>query len=313
VFDRLVTEQGSVLWIHPGCFLPKGASAGAVARKIIRKVPFCALRAQNKRILSPPGLRVCLLVSDVSARSTSKGLPIEAQPDSTTCGPTCLHAVYRHFGLELPLGQIIDEIQRLDHGGTLDVFLANHALVQGFRATIHTYNLTVFDPTWFDAPRTDLSRVLIRQRDAKNRESLTIATNGYLEFLQRGGAIEFFDLSRRLLRELLQAGHPILTGLSATYLYRSAREYGPDDEDDDIRGEPVGHFVLLTAFEEATDSVLISDPMHDNPRGKQNYRVHVDRLIGSILLGALTFDANLLIIEPGDAMLKRRGAEQCAS
>jgi len=249
----------------------------------------------------------------VPALPTPLCLPIEAQPDTTTCGPTCLHAVYRHFGEDLPLARIIDEIQRLDHGGTLDVFLANHALSRGFRATIHTYNLTVFDPTWFSGPRADLTDVLTRQRDAKNRQALTIATNGYLEFLGRGGRIEFVDLSRQLLRDLLQAGHPILTGLSATYLYRSAREYGPDDEDDDIRGEPVGHFVLLTAFEEASNSVLISDPMQDNPRGKQNYRVHADRLIGSILLGALAFDANLLVIEPSAPHSEWNGEESCDS
>ncbi len=250
---------------------------------------------------------------EVCAEPRFSTLPIEAQPDTTTCGPTCLHAVYRHHGLDLPLEQIIDETQRLDHGGTLDVFLANHALSLGFRVTIHTYNLTVFDPTWFGARPVDLSDVIRRQRDAKNREALTTASNGYLEFLDRGGSIEFVDLSRALLRDLLRAGHPILTGLSATYLYRSAREYGPDDDDDDIRGEPVGHFVLLTAFEEASDSVLISDPMQDNPRGKQNYRVHVDRLVGAILLGALTYDANLLQIEPSDQTRSTEGANQCAS
>lgn len=235
---------------------------------------------------------------DVPLNPSFVSLPIEAQPDTTTCGPTCLHALYRHHGWGLPLDQIIGEIQRLDHGGTLDVFLANHALAQGFQATIYTYNLEVFDPTWFNGGRVDLVCALKRQRDFKARPALSVATDGYLEFLERGGVLKFIDLSRQLLRDLLSLGHPILTGLSATYLYRCAREFGPEDADDDIRGEPVGHFVLLTAYEDSTDSVLISDPMHDNPRGKQNYRVHVDRLIGAILLGALTYDANLLRIEP---------------
>jgi hypothetical protein len=29
------------------------------------------------------------------------------QPDDTTCGPTCLHAVYRYRGHEIPLDQVI--------------------------------------------------------------------------------------------------------------------------------------------------------------------------------------------------------------
>ena len=225
-------------------------------------------------------------------------IPIEPQPDSTTCGPTCLHAIYRHFGLDIPLQQIIEEIERLDHGGTLDVFLANHALARGFKARIYTYNLEVFDPTWFAKRRVDLAAKLAAQARCKPREKLRQATVGYLEYLAAGGEIRFADLNRSLLRRLLRQGDPILTGLSATYLFRSAREWGPDDEDDDIRGEPVGHFVLLTGYDRKSREVLIADPMHPNPQGSQNYRIHIDRVIGAILLGALTYDANLLVMYP---------------
>ena len=225
-------------------------------------------------------------------------IPIEPQPDTTTCGPTCLHALYRHFGRDVPLDQIIKEIERLDHGGTLDVFLANHALARGFEATIYTYNLEVFDPVWFADRGTDLADKLNAQARVKRREKLRIATAGYLDYLAAGGEIRFADLNRALLRRLLKRGDPVLTGLSATYLFRSSREWGPDDEDDDIRGEPVGHFVLLTRYDPQTREILIADPMHPNPQGSQNYRIHIDRVIGAILLGALTYDANLLVIRP---------------
>lgn len=226
---------------------------------------------------------------------------IDPQPDTTTCGPTCLHALYRHFGREMALDQMIDEIQRLDHGGTLDVFLANHALARGFSATAYTYNLKVFDPTWFTDRKTDLAAKLRDQVRAKRRPKLQIATDGYLDYLAAGGEIRYADLNRALLRRLLRKGNPVLTGLSATYLYRSAREWGPDDIDDDIRGEPVGHFVLLAGYDRASREVLVADPMHDNPQGSQNYRVHIDRVIGAILLGALTYDANLLVLKPCDS------------
>lgn len=223
---------------------------------------------------------------------------IEAQPDTTTCGPTCLHAVYCHFGDDIGLQQVIDEIQRLDHGGTLDVFLANHALARGYRAVIHTWNLEVFDPTWFAKPRVDLAERLRRQADFKQREKLQIATAGYLEYLAAGGRIRFDDLNRALLRRLLSEGHPVLTGLSATYLHRGAREWGPDDADDDIRGEPVGHFVVLSGYRRETREIIVADPTTPNPQGSQVYSAHIDRVIGAILLGALTYDANLLVIRP---------------
>lgn len=224
---------------------------------------------------------------------------IEAQPDTTTCGPTCLHALYRHFGDEVDLAAVIRTIHRLDHGGTLDVFLANHALRRGYSAEIWTYNLQVFDPSWF-AGKVDLAAKLEAQRQAKADRRLAVASRGYLEFLKLGGRIRFGDLTRSLVRRLLADGQPVLTGLSATYLYRSMREWGPDDEDDDIRGLPVGHFVLLTGYDRKTRQVEIADPMGDNPLGAQNYRIHVDRVIGAILLGAMTYDANLVVLRPGD-------------
>ncbi len=223
---------------------------------------------------------------------------IEPQPDTTTCGPTCLHAVYRHFGHEIALETVIEEIHRLDHGGTLDVFLANHALGKGFKATIHTYNLDVFDPSWFARPGIDLAERLRAQMEVKQDSRLAIASEGYLEFLRLGGRIVFEDLSRSLLRRLLRNRQPVLTGLSATYLYRAMREWGPDDQDDDIRGHPVGHFVLLTGYERETRTVLVADPMAGNPLGSQTYSVAIDRVIGAILLGVLTYDANLLVIRP---------------
>jgi len=42
-----------------------------------------------------------------------------------------------------------------------------------------------------------------------------------------------------LLRRFLNRGTPVITGLSATYLYRAPREVAETNVDDDIRGEPV--------------------------------------------------------------------------
>lgn len=45
--------------------------------------------------------------------------------------------------------------------------------------------------------------------------------------------------------------------------------------------------------------VVVADPHPTNPLFKDNYyKVSVNRLINSIMLGVLTYDANLLIIEP---------------
>ena len=221
------------------------------------------------------------------------------QPNESSCGPTCLHAVYRYYGDELPLAQVIDETHELKGGGTLDVFLACHAMRRGYRATIYTYNLQVFDPTWFIDDRYDLTQRLEAQRQAKEDEKLHIATDGYLEFLSLGGTLRFEDLTSTLIRRYLRRGIPILTGLSATFLYRSAREYGPTCDYDDIRGIPTGHFVVLCGYSKETREVRIADPLQNNPVAPgQFYQTSISRAMGAILLGIVTYDANLLIIEP---------------
>jgi hypothetical protein len=107
------------------------------------------------------------------------------------------------------------------------------------------------------------------------------------------------DLTPGILRKYLTRGIPILTALSSTYLYRSPREYGPHDDFDDIRGEASGHFVLLCGYDRKKRAVLVADPLLPNPVAPTNrYAVKIERLITSILLGVLTYDGNLLIVEP---------------
>jgi hypothetical protein len=228
-------------------------------------------------------------------------LEILPQPDDQTCGVTCLHAVYGYYGLEIQLPQLIDDVEHLETGGTLGVLLGCDALKRGFEATIYTYNLQVFDPTWFNRRGVNVQERLMRQATFKDDPRLTTATRGYIEFLDLGGRIRYEDLNANLLRRLLKKGKPILTGLSATHLYGTAREFGPRDEYDDIRGVPSGHFVVVVGYQPRGRHAVVADPWRQNPiTGEdQRYSVGVDRLIASILLGIVTFDANLLVIEPG--------------
>ena len=219
------------------------------------------------------------------------------QPDETTCGPTCLHAVYRYWDDDEPLAKIIARTGRLEHGGTFAVFLACDALRKGYRATIYTYNLNVFDPSWFSRGDVNIADRLRRQREEKMDYRLQHATTGYLEFLALGGRLRLHDLSRGLIRGLLRRGLPIITGLSSTYLYRVPREYGPDDAPDDVRGLPAGHFVVIAGYHSQRRRVLVVDPYQANPYASNHeYWLSLDRVVGAVHLGIVTHDANLLII-----------------
>lgn len=224
---------------------------------------------------------------------------INAQPDDVTCGPTCLHAIYQYYSDPVELKEVIKEVKSLKDGGTLGVMLANHALMRGYKVHLYTYNLNVFDPSWFKFSTKKIITSLKQQMRYKfKRKKLLVASRAYIKFLESGGKIFQSELNADLIKKYLKQSKPILTGLSATYLYGTKREIPSSNKFDSIRGEPVGHFVIINGYDELTNTVSLADPMNLNPLKSQYYRVNVDRLINSIMLGIVTYDANLLIIEP---------------
>lgn len=238
-------------------------------------------------------------------------LPINIlpQPNDETCGPTCLHAVYQYWNDHISLPDVIDSANSLNLAGagrgTMAVMLGVHALQRGYNATLYTFNLQVFDPTWFDENHSAAPELLIEKLTAQakakavNDPRFKVASDSYLEFLKLGGCVYYRDLTTRLISQFIKDGLPVLTGLSATYLYQCSREYGDNDDYDDIRGEPSGHFVVIHGYDAAKRCVTIADPLADNPGYEsQQYTVSMARLVPAIMLGILTYDANLLVIEP---------------
>ncbi|HEX9730036.1 MAG TPA: hypothetical protein VGA37_16175 [Gemmatimonadales bacterium] len=222
------------------------------------------------------------------------------QPTDSACGPSCLHAVYHYYGDPITLDEVMEEVEPLSGGGTLAVLLGCHALRRGYHATIYTYNLHLFDPTWFNRPDVDLAERLRLQAAARPDPKVQAATKAYLEFMALGGRIKFEELTPELIRGYLQRRRPVLTGLSATYLYGSARETGATRlVEDDIAGTPTGHFVVIYGYDPDKGEIQVADPLGDNPRyGAHHYAVNVHRLLSAILLGIVSFDANLLVLEP---------------
>lgn len=224
---------------------------------------------------------------------------IQPQINETTCGPTCLYTLYKYFGDDIAIEDVIGEVEMLWHGGTLGSMLANHALQRGYDAIIYTYNLTVFDPSWFGRESFFIKNKLSQQLEYKSSESLKATSEAYMSFLELGGKLLYEDLSQNLLKRYLNQAIPLICGLSATCLYRSMREYGPNMDYDDLRGVPMGHFVVLYGYDESTRTVLVADPIIDHPAGEGNvYKVGIDRVINAILLGIVTDDANLIVITP---------------
>jgi hypothetical protein len=225
------------------------------------------------------------------------------QPDDVTCGPTCLRKVYDFYGFRVDMDDVVDSIERNEDGGTLAVFLGMAALRRGFRARIYSYDLQIFDPTWTALGMKQLIEK-VRARfpyldDAKRRRTAV----AYVRFLEMGGELAFEDLTPALLKRIIDEGHPVLAGLSATYLYGYSRErwdpQGGRLVADDIAGEPTGHFVVISGYDQWGRRLTVLDPSEHAPAGDEGrITVGAERLINAIMLGDVTYDAVLLELWP---------------
>ena len=228
-------------------------------------------------------------------------LKLQSQPNDTSCGPTCLQSIYHFYKDPVSLDLLIKEVPELENGGTLGVQLGFHALQRGYHARLWTFNLRIFDPTWFHhgMPKSGLEDKLAYQVMHRPDEKRRTAAASYLAYLQQGGDIRFGVLNGQLIRDLLRGQFPLIVGLSSTFLYGACREMPDTNEDDDLRGDPCGHFVVLCGYDRESRLVKVADPYLDNPLSQDGYYfVKLDRLINAILLGVLTYDGNLLLIYP---------------
>ncbi|MBN1489459.1 MAG: hypothetical protein JXA69_06025 [Phycisphaerae bacterium] len=237
---------------------------------------------------------------------------ITPQPTETTCGLACLHALYQHYGDPVPLDRMLAEVSGLPDGGTLAVLLALHALQRGYRTTIYTCDLVMFDPTWFGPGAPPIQERLRAQVDAKDDPRLRDTTQAYLDYLGRGGQVCMEDITAELMAGILAQHVPIIVGLSATWLYRCMRERPADCEPDDTHGSPTGHFVVVHGVDLRARTARVADPYRHapNPAGSHSYVVGLDRLISAMMLGIVTSDAKMLLVAPATS---GKGEPACRS
>lgn len=229
------------------------------------------------------------------------------QPNYVTCGPTSLHAIYQYYDDPMTLNQVIQETGFLNTGGTLAVILGCHALSHGYEAVLHSNNLFVLDPSWFRGKNISLIEKLEQQLLQKKEEKILYTTEAYLSFLKLGGRICFSPIDRPLINTYLEKKIPILTGVNATYFYQTMRDHTVSDDlglYDEWIGEPSGHFLVIHGFQEEQDELTIADPFTPHPLScEHHYTVSFSHWLHAHLLGATSYDAELLAIWPKNATL----------
>lgn len=232
-------------------------------------------------------------------------IKINSQPNDETCGATCLHAIYNYYGLDITLEEVISGLRKSLSGGTLATLVGIHALEHGFNATVYTNNFYVVDPSWFDKNGESdgklISKKLKEQLKYKKDKHIVSVTQACLEYFKLGGKMCFKTLDSELLDSFFKRNIPIMTGLSATYLYNCPREVYEKGVSrfDDVRGTVCGHFVILCGYGVEQKQVVIADPHRENPLAHNNYYfVDIHRVINAIMLGVISSDGTLVIIEP---------------
>ena len=243
-----------------------------------------------------------------SRRSNALNVERFLQPDEVTCGPTCLRKVYSFYGLPDTQDEIISALERNEDGGTLAVYLGVVALDRGLRARIYSYDLRIFDPTWYSLDSAGLREKILARFPYLIDEKRRRAAKAYVQFLEMGGELAFDELRHSLLKSIIDRGHPVLAGLSATHLYHASRErwdaLAHKHVDDDVAGEPTGHFVVISGYDNWGRRVTVVDPFEHAPVNHDGLiQVDSDRLINAILLGDVTYDAVLLEVWPNDQSL----------
>jgi hypothetical protein len=234
-------------------------------------------------------------------------LTIAAQPDGVSCGPSSLHALYHYFGDTITLAQTIGEVSYLETGGTLGVLLGCHALERGYRATLHSVNIQVLDPTWVSGSRENLAAKLRLQEQRNNDPKIKMTSAAYGRFLEGGGELIFGEVSFGTLSSYFDAKLPVLSGLSATYLYKNMRDYTGEKQQviyDEWRGAPSGHFVVLRGCNKKKREVHVADPYTPQPLSVDRYySLSFSHWLHAHLLGIITYDAELLVIQKRDTRL----------
>ena len=134
------------------------------------------------------------------------GFVVEQQPDDVTCGPACLHGLYRHYGDDVPLAARHRGHPHARHGRHArrvprEPRAASAATTRRSSPTTSTCSI----PPGSRCRTTRSATRLASQAKVKPWRRLQAATRGYDEFLRSGGKLELRDLEPSLLRRYLRA------------------------------------------------------------------------------------------------------------
>ena len=114
-----------------------------------------------------------------------------SQPDYTSCGPTSLLAIYNFYGDRVTSEELLKTIPQFEEGGgVFGVMLGIDALKRGYKVLLYSFNLNIFDPTWFELPMNDIKNKLKQMLELRKMEPKRYnAVKSAVEFIELGGEL----------------------------------------------------------------------------------------------------------------------------
>jgi len=181
--------------------------------------------------------------------------------------------------------------------GTSLGHIASYFIRQGFATTIHTTDLQIFDRTWGNLSNIEIIGKLKERKKYISHPSyeqpeFDVILDGYLQFLNIGGQINFPIITNNYIYELLSRG-PIFAVVNYQFLNSSPKttfniESG-EIMDADLAGNTGTHSIVISGFHE--EKYIITDPDYKYGGIRE---IDQDHLLGSIYLAETDYD-NLLI------------------
>lgn len=225
------------------------------------------------------------------------------QQEEADCVQACAAQILSHFGTKKSVSEIKAEVPVFvdSHGtklGTSIGHVAVYFLSLGFEVTLHTSDVVLFDTTWKQLSKQELvARLQDRAANLTHaiygRDAIQAITDGFVQFLQRGGMLVQAVVDEKYLVQLLTEG-PVYAVVNYQFLYDKPkyRFVGDTLEDDPVRGDPSTHAVLITGYKNGLFCLL--DPNAEFQVAEQ--WVAASKLIASYYLADVNLDPILITL-----------------
>jgi len=238
---------------------------------------------------------------------TSIEYDIKATKQKTSeCMQTAATQLLTFFDPTVQLDDVINAVPLyIENGekiGTSPGHLAAYFAQQGYKTTVYTFDVELFDCSWNDlTPAEVITQIKKRAEYIPSNSWLAaykhVLIDGWELFVKSGGNFALPILSVELLYNLL-ANDPYLLMLNSTYLNHQAKSRYDKPSDkmipDSLKGRSTTHTVVCAGYKD--NKFLIVDP--DPPKGINHHRwITQDHLIASIMSAQTESDNMLITIE----------------